>query len=167
MDEDSGTLDGERILNRISAIPFKDCDDMNASDFSEKQLKFKKIVDNPAKPTELLIGEMGDFLRSEEFSKTRFHFANMHYEKTDESIKMRAIMTNYSSLYAILEQLSSIFAPAWEEYGHSWDGFMDWVEKQHQEKDHFKHSIGRYFYELLIFTVEDLWDLQIEEWSKV
>ena len=65
------------------------------------------------------MGEMGDFLRLEEFSERRFHFANMLYEKTGESIKMRTIMTNYSAYYAILEKFNSIFAPIWDENGHS------------------------------------------------
>ena len=162
MDEDAGTLDGERILDRVAAIPFTEWEDMNANEFSDKQNKFKKVVDDPSKPTELLIGEMGDFLRSEEFTKLRFEFANMLYLKTDESIKMRTLLTNYASFYAINFKLSEIFKTVWEEQGYSWDGFLEWVDqvhapflkKQHQEKDHSKHTIRRYVHELMNFVLE-------------
>ena len=113
MDEDSGTMDGERILDRISAIPFQEWGDMPAMEFSEKQQRFKKVVDDPKKPTELVIGEMGDFIRSPQFMNLRFNYANMLYEKTDESIKMSILMTNYASFYAIMHRLHKIFKPVW------------------------------------------------------
>ena len=65
-----------------------------------------KVVDNPEKPTELLIGEIGDFLRTQEFSDKRFEFANMLYEKTEECIKMRTLLTNYASFYAFFGNFS-------------------------------------------------------------
>ena len=118
------------------------------------------MVDSPDKPTKLLIGEIGDFILSDEFSEKRDEFANMLYNKTDETIKMRNLLTNYESFYAILWKFHQIFQPVWEEMGESWAQFLDWVEnvhapflkKQHREKDHSKHSIRRYICEVLGFT---------------
>ena len=162
MDEDKGLVDGEKILDRIAAIPFQEWDDMPAVEFVHKQNNFKKVVDNPAKPTELLIGEIGDYLRSEEFAEKRLEMARMLRIKTEESIKPRTFLTNYAPFYAILWKLADIFGMVWEETGHSWDGFLEWVDnvhapflkKQHQEKDHSKHSIRRYINDLLNFICD-------------
>ena len=62
MDEDDGRLDGEQILDRIAAIPFVEWEDMPPSEFARLQAAFKKVVDDPIRPTELLIGEIGDYL---------------------------------------------------------------------------------------------------------
>ena len=62
MDEDKGTVDGERTLDRIAAVPFGEWTDMSVNEFAAKQNKFKKIVDNPTKPTEFVIGEDGRLL---------------------------------------------------------------------------------------------------------
>ena len=72
MDEDSGFIYGERILDRIAAIPFEEWKDIPAQEFDSKQNLLMKVVDNPEKPTELLIGEIGDFLRTKEFSDKKF-----------------------------------------------------------------------------------------------
>ena len=162
MDEDAGTLDCERILDRVAAIPFVEWEDMPANEFAANQKRFKLVVDNPDKPTELLIGEIGDFIRSTQFAEKRDKFANLLYEKTDECIKMRTLLTNYSSFYAILWKFHQIFENVWGEMHESWDGFMDWVEsvhvpflkKQHQEKDHSKHSIRRFIMEVLSYTLD-------------
>ena len=162
MDEDSGAVDGERILDRIAAIPFNEWEDMTATEFASKQNMFKQVVDKPDKPTEYLIGEIGDFIRSREFLDKRVEFATMLYAKTEETIKPRTLGTNYSSFYAIVWKFHEDFQDVWEELGMSWDGFLDWVEnshapflqKQHQEKDHSKHSIRRYILEVLSFTLE-------------
>jgi hypothetical protein len=77
MDEAAGTtdgVDGERCLDRISVIPFSEWDDIPAEEFAAKQRRFKQVVDNPEKPTEFLIGEVGDFIRSEEFKKKSLEF---------------------------------------------------------------------------------------------
>lgn len=162
MDEDAGTLDCERILDRVAAIPFVEWEDMPANEFAANQKMFKLVVDNPDKPTELLIGEIGDFIRSTQFAEKRDEFANLLHEKTDECIKMRTLLTNYSSFYAILWKFHQIFENVWGEMHESWDGFMDWVEsvhvpflkKQHQEKDHSKHSIRRFIMEVLSYTLD-------------
>ena len=64
LDEDSGSIDGDRILERISAIPFEEWNDVPAQEFASKQNLFEKVVYNPEKQTVLLIGEIGDFLRT-------------------------------------------------------------------------------------------------------
>ena len=69
MDEDKGGVEGERILDRIAVVPFDEWQDMSAEEFAMKQKRFKQVVDGLRKPTELLIGEIGDFLRTEDFSK--------------------------------------------------------------------------------------------------
>ena len=84
MDEDKGTVDGERTLDRIAAVPFGEWSDMSVNDFAAKQNKFKTIVDNPTKPTEFVIGEMGDYLRSEEFKEKRLEFSDLK-ELADEA----------------------------------------------------------------------------------
>ena len=93
VDENTGSEDGERILDRVAAIPFVEWDEMPATEFSNKQDHFKKVVDNPDKPTTLLIGEIGDFLMSVEFKDKSKELANMLYEKTDECIKTRTVVT--------------------------------------------------------------------------
>ena len=100
LDEDSGSIDGDRILERISAIPFEEWNDVPAQEFASKQNLFEKVVYNPEKQTVLLIGEIGDFLRTQEFFDKRFEFANMLYAKTEKCIKMRTLLTNYASFYA-------------------------------------------------------------------
>ena len=162
MDEDKGNKDGEAILDRIAAIPFEEWEDMPAGEFASKQKKFKEVVDSPEMPTTLVIGEIGDFIRSEEFAEKRIEFANMLYEYADESIKMRTLMSSYGSFYAILWKLHQIFEPVWTEMGYTWVGLLDWAEKvhgpflkkQHQEKDHSKNSIRRYIGDLLTFMVD-------------
>ena len=116
----------------------------------------------PQKPTTLHIGEIDDFIRSEEFKNKAKEMASMLYEKTDECVKIRSIITNYSSFYAILWKLNQIFEDVWSELGYDWDGFLDWVEKnhapflkkQHQERDHSKLSIRRYITDLMNFVLD-------------
>ena len=64
LDKDSGSIGGDRILERISAIPFEEWNDVPAQEFASKQNLFEKVVYNPEKQTVLLIGEIGDFLRT-------------------------------------------------------------------------------------------------------
>ena len=52
----------------------------------------------------------------------------MIYEKTDECIKMRTLLTNYECFYAILWKLLQIFESVWGEFDKNWDRFFDWVE---------------------------------------
>ena len=61
----------KQILDRVAVIPFVEWEDMTAHEFDVKQQLFKKVVDSPEKPTELLIGEIGDFIRSPEFKTKR------------------------------------------------------------------------------------------------
>ena len=46
MDEDKGTVDGEKTLDRIAVVPFGEWSDMSVNDFAAKQKKFKTIVDD-------------------------------------------------------------------------------------------------------------------------
>jgi hypothetical protein len=62
MDE-LASSDAERTCDRLSVIPFEEWGFMTASEFSKRRALFKKVVDCDIKPTELVIGEMGDFLR--------------------------------------------------------------------------------------------------------
>ena len=57
---EEGNLDGERILDRLSVIPFVEWDEMSPSEFTRRQKRFKKVIDDPQKPTEFLIGEIGN-----------------------------------------------------------------------------------------------------------
>ena len=161
MDEDTAAVDGERILDRIAVIPFDEWGETSANEFASKQKRFKQVVDKPDKPTEYLIGDIGDFIRSQEFHDKKEEFAEILTMKCEETIKPRTA-SNYSPFYAIVWKFHEDFKNVWEDMGMSWDGFMDWVEtshapflqKQHQEKDHSKHSIRRYILEVLSFTLE-------------
>ena len=160
-DEDTGDLDGERILDRIAVIPFAEWDDMPAGEFAAKQKKFKEVVDCPKKPTEFLIGECGYFIRSEEFHKKREEFTTYLHEKSEECIKIRTLSTNYSSFYTLLWKFHEVFQDLWEEMDASLAGILAWVDnvhvpflmKQHQEKDHSKHSIRRYIMDILSYIL--------------
>jgi hypothetical protein len=165
MDEDASSQDGERIMDRIAVIPFGEWEDMSANEFANKQKKFKEVVDNPEKPTEYLIGEIGDFIQSDEFSRKRKEFATLIYESIEECIKIRTLCTNYGSFYAILWKIHQDFQPVWEEMEASWAGFLNWSEtvhapfllRQHQEKDHSKHSIRRYILDVLSYVL--MWSM--------
>ena len=54
MEEGASHCDEERVLDRIAVIPFSEWADMSASEFTERQKKFKSVVDDPEKPTEFL-----------------------------------------------------------------------------------------------------------------
>ena len=69
--DDNETIDGERTGDRISAIPFQEMPDIPPHEFLEMQRKFKNVVDSEEKPVELLIGEIGDFVLSDEFGEKR------------------------------------------------------------------------------------------------
>ena len=165
MEEGNCKFDEERVLDRISVIPFCEWEDLEASEFARKQKRFKQVVDDQAKPTEFLIGEIGDFLRSDMFTEKRDECAHLLYTESEECIKIRTLGTNYSYFYSILWKFHEVFADVWEEMGASWDGFLDWVKtvhapflvKQHLEKDHAKHSIRRYVLDLLSHIL--LWSL--------
>ena len=152
-------------MDRIAAIPFAEWGDIPADEFSRKQKRFKQVVDNPEKPTEFVIGEIGDYLRSEEFSSKKDEFARLLCEATDECINPRTLGTNYASFYAILWKVYQVFGSVWEEMDASWQGFLTWMEtvhapflvQQHQEKDHSKHSIRRYILDILNYTL--LWSI--------
>ena len=94
---------------------------------------------------------------------------------------MRTLLTNYSSFYAILFKFHQEFEPVWDEIGASWDDFLTWMEtvhapflvKQHQEKNHSKHSMRRYILEILNYIL--VWSVfdkrkilkEVEEWTEV
>ena len=145
-------------------IPFVEWDDIPAQEFARLQKRFKECIDDPQKPTEFLIGEIGDFIRSQEFLKKRDEFANVLLKLTDECVKMRTIL-NYAIFYSLLWKEHEVFGEVWHEMGYSWEGFMTWVEdihapfivKQHQERDHAKHSIRRYVLDLLSYV--QLWNV--------
>ena len=92
---------------------------------------------------------MGDYLRSEKFEEKRLEFSDLLYQKTDESVKWRTLLTNYASFYSILWKIFTVFQDVWAEDGHSWEGFLEWVEnihapflkKQHMENDYSRQSL--------------------------
>ena len=85
--------------------------------------------------------------------------AELLFKETDEVVKLRTLLTNYASFYAILQKISMDYEEVLKEIGFSWQGFLDWVVtvhapfivKQHQEKDHSRNNIKRYF-NCLLFT---------------
>ena len=66
VDEDKGAVDGEQVLDRICVIPFVEWGDMLIDDFTRMKKEFKEVVDDDEKPTEYLIGEIGDYLGCED-----------------------------------------------------------------------------------------------------
>ena len=158
MDENASS-DAERTCDRLSVIPFQEWSSMPAAEFARRQGAFKAVVDSEVKPTEFLIGEIGDFINSQEFLDKKKGFAQWMYDKA-EVIKPRTFLTNYAPFYAIHWKVHQIFQSEWEKMGHTWDGFMEWAENvhipflvaQHIEKDHAVHSIRRYVNGLLVFA---------------
>ena len=108
-------LDGEQIGDRISAIPFEEMIDINPAEFTMKQRQFKSVVDAEEKPTELLIGEIGDYLLSEEIFEKKDEFAHLLLEKCEETIKIRTLGTCYATFYCVLYKLFTIFEDVWAE----------------------------------------------------
>ena len=158
MDENASS-DSERICDRLCVIPFVEWQYMPAAEFSRRQTRFMNVVDSEVKPTEFVIKEMGDFIGSQEFMEKREYFGQWLYERA-EVVKMRTLLTNYASFYALNWKTSQIFESEWTKMGKSWQGFLDWAEQvhvpfligQHMEKDHSIHSIRRYGNGLLDFV---------------
>ena len=162
VDEDKGAIDGEQVLDRICVIPFVEWGDMSIDDFTRMQKDFKDVVDNDEKPTEYLIGEIGDYLRTDEYKEVKKEMSQFLYSTSEETVKIRTFDTNYAPFYAIVKKFSEDFSEVWDEMGLSFDGFLEWakdvhvpfLKKQHQEKDHSTNSIRRYILEVLNFTVD-------------
>ena len=160
--DDVVTSDGERISDRISAIPFQDLPDISPAEFASRQKKFKTVIDSEEMPVEFLIGEMGDFVLSDEFLAKRTEFADLLLEKCEELIYIRTLMTNYASFYTLTWKLFSTFENVLREQGYTWDGMMHWMEtvhapfliKQHQQSENPGISIRRYINALLNFTLD-------------
>ena len=123
--DDAATADGERIGDRISAIPFEEMITLSPSEFAAIQKRFKAVIDSDEKPMELVIGEIGDFILSEEFLEKRTEFAELLVEKCEDTIKLITLTTNYASFYAVLWKLHSAFGTVWTERGYSWQGMME------------------------------------------
>ena len=114
-DDNACTGDAEQTGDRISAIPFEEMVDIPPAEFAHKQRLFKSVVDSEEKPTELLIGEIGDFLLSDEFLEKKTEFAQLMLEKCEETIKILTLGTNYASFYVVLHKLFTIFEDVWAE----------------------------------------------------
>ena len=99
---------------------------------------------------------LGDFLFSPTFGEKREELASFLYEKSEETVKIRTLSTNYSYFLAVVWKCYDVFEDVWADMGYSWDGFLEWIQttfvpflvKQHIEKDHSKHSIRRYIIDL-------------------
>ena len=89
--------------------------DLTPAEFARKQKQFKAVIDAEEKPTELLIGEVGDYLLSEEFKEKKVEFADLLMDKCEETIKPRTISKNFATFYALLYKLFSIFEDVWAE----------------------------------------------------
>ena len=163
--DDVVTSDGERISDRICAIPFQDLPDMSPTEYVSRQKKFKAVIDSEEKPMEFIIGEMGDFILSDEFMSKRTEFSELLMNMCEELIYPRTLLTNYASFYTITWKLHTIFEGVLSEEGYTWEGMLKWMKtvhapfliKQHQQKEHAGLSIRRYFNALLNFTLE--WSL--------
>ena len=160
--DDVVTSDGERISDRICAIPFNDLPDISPQEFVSRQKRFKAVIDAEEKPVEFVIGEMGDFVLSEEFMAKRTEFSEILMQMCEEVIYPQTLLTNYASFYAITWKIHSVFEEVLEEQGYTWDGMVKWMKtvhapfliKQHQQKEHAGLSIRRYVNGLLNFLME-------------
>ena len=163
--DDVVTSDGERISDRICAIPFQDLPDMSPAEYVSRQKRFKTVIDSEEKPMEFIIGEMGDFILSEEFMTKRTEFSELLMNMCEELIYPRTLLTNYASFYTLTWKLFTIFEDVLRDQGYTWEGMLKWMKtvhapfliKQHQQKEHAGLSIRRYFNGLLKFTME--WSL--------
>ena len=72
-------------------------------------------MDSDEKPVEFVIGEMGDFILSEEFLSKRTEFANLLLEKCEDLIYIRTLLTNYATFYTLLWKLFSTFEVVFRE----------------------------------------------------
>ena len=150
--EETRTSDGERMTDRIASIPFQEWGHMEPAEFSGKQRAFNNVMSNNEKPTEVVIGDFGNFICSEEFLEKREAMADLLFKETDGVVKIRTLVTNYASFYACFKKLYSDYEDVMREVGCTWEGFLDWVRevhapfivKQHQEKDHSRNNIKRY-----------------------
>ena len=119
MDEVNTTVDGERVLDRISAIPFSEWDDIPAEEFAMKQTRFKQVVDSPEKPTEFLIGDIGMFIKSAEFKAKKVKFGRLLFNMCEGCVKIRTLGTNYGAFYAIMWKIHEVFQDVWTEMDES------------------------------------------------
>ena len=144
--------DGERTCDRLAFIPFGEMAQITAEELCRRQELFMKVVSNSHRPTELVIGELGNYIVSEEFKEDIKYFANWLSEKI-QVIKSRTIVTNYSWAYAIHYKLFNIFESEWKKMCYSWESFEEWAEtvhipfliSQHIERDNAVNAIRRYF----------------------
>ena len=116
-DDDVERKDGERTGDRICAIPFEEMIDLAPADFAARQRRWKAVVDSEEKPTELVIGEIGSFLYSEEFLEKRNEYTELLLHKCESTIKPRTIQ-NYATFYAVLWKLWTIFGEVWADKVH-------------------------------------------------
>ena len=103
-DDDVETKDGERTGDRICATPFEEMVDMTPAEFAARQKRWKAVVDSDQKPTELVIGEIGDYLLSDEFVEKRNEYTELLQLECESTIKPR-MTQNYATLYAVHWQL--------------------------------------------------------------
>ena len=63
-----------------------------------------------------VIGEMVDFLLSDEFLEKRVQLAKILMDACDHLLKLGTLLTNYAPFYAISWKINSIFADALPEH---------------------------------------------------
>ena len=131
VDEDKGAIDGEQVLDHICVIPLIEWVYMSIDDFTRMQKDFKDVVDNDEKPTEYLIGEIGDYLRTDEYKEVKKEMSQFLYSTSEETVKIRTFDTNYAPFYAIVKKFSEDFSEVWDEMGLSFDGFLEWAKDVH------------------------------------
>ena len=113
--DDVSTIDGERTSDRICAIPFGEMGDMTSFEFASRQRQFKAVIDSNLRPTELVIGEIGDYILTEDFLEKRNEFAEWLLDTCGGTLKLRTLVTNYASFLSVLWKLHSTFENIWTE----------------------------------------------------
>ena len=147
-DENSGE-DQERTTDRMFVIPYEQPGLLSIAEVNRRKAKFVAVMEDKRRPTELVCGELGDFVRSKEFLEKVDEFGQYLSDLCEETIKARTLCTNYAPMLAMMWKLHQIFHLKWTQLGYTWEKFLDWVsttyipflKRQHREKDSAANSI--------------------------
>ena len=153
-------IDPERVADRLSVIPFSELHStVSTTNYAEAQARFKAVLDDPRKPTEYVIKEIGDYIRSEEFQAQREEMGQFLYDACEGMVKQRTIFTNYAGSITLLRKIALDFEDIWMERGKTWEDCKEWISRtlvpfmrmQHRESTHAKGSIRRFIRATLEF----------------
>ena len=88
LEENSGKTDAERTVDRMAVIPFKNQPNMTIAEANEKRQQFAAVMSEPIRPTEFVIGVIGDFIRSDEFRRGTEEIGRLLMRLCNQTIKV-------------------------------------------------------------------------------